>query len=1149
MLFFRGSLRRSGVRRSLSPRRHRPGSRVARRATIPGLLGERLEPRQLLASDMVAVAGGTLPTTSYLEGTQVSAFQIAKYEVTWSEWQEVRTWSAAQGRTYDLGSVGTGAAALNPVEYVNWYDAVKWCNAKSEKDGFEPVYSANGGVYRSGEFGMDGSGTVMADGSKNGYRLPDRSEWEWAARGGANSKGFTYSGSNTVSDVAWYLDNSDGDTKAVGTKAANELGLYDMSGNVKEWCWNDFTDAPFSQGSFSFLNGGSVYENEFLCTFDNIGLEMDPNVRLFGLRLARNATSDNNAPTGISLSAATVAENDAVGATIGTLSTTDADAGDTFTYERVTGTGSTDNGSFTIAGNKLQAAASFNFEAKSSYTVRVRSTDRGGLSTEKAFTISVTNVNEAPTVSAPPQFTVTEDVAGNLVWPASTVIFADVDSPTLTVVLGATFGTLTVKPAAGITLGSDVLGKTFAGTPATLNAYFQTSGNILYTPPADDDRDISLLFFVFDGTAYALAPGQIAITPVNDAPTAIVPAAFTVQKNVATNLVWRALGFEPFADIDSDSLTITLAIADGTLTAKPGPGITIGGTATARTLAGTASDLSAYLLFPGNVQYTTKLDNTVARTLTTTVSDGALSTSKTSTVSINAFAPTATAPASFTVTEDAAGNLVWPASPAPFADVDSTSLSVTLAVTDGSLTAVPAAGITLDGPATGRMFTGTIAALNGYFKTAGNIKYTPAANNTVARTLKITVSDGMLSSSKTSTISIKAVNDAPTVVSPVSFTVTEDVAGNLVWPASPAPFADVDSTSLTVTLSVADGTLSAATVAGITFGGTAKARTFAGTAAALNGYFKTAGNVKYTPAANNTVARTLTTTVSDRALSASQTSTISITPVNDAPTVSAPTSFRVTEDVAGNLVWPTPPAPFADVDSPSLTVTLSVADGTLTAATVAGITLGGTATASTFAGTPAALSSYFKNAGNIKYTTAADNTAARTLTTTVSDGVVSASKTSTISITPVNDAPTIWVWAAFGFATYTGSIARISEEPSGGNANDDIFNLDPAWKFGDADNDQLTATFTIDGKFGKLSVRPLTAQEQALRGVTIKGGVVGNTLSFSGKAAALERFFRDGNNVFYTYTGLAGIPTFRLLTASVTDGKSSSSTASWIEAS
>ena len=104
----------------------------------------------------------------------------------------------------------------------------------------------------------------------------------------------------------------------------------------------------------------------------------------------------NETPTDIALSATSIAENKAVGAVIGTLSTTDSDSSNTFTYTLVGATGSTDNASFTIVGGQLLAASSFNFEAKSSYSVRVRSTDQGGLFTEKQFTITVTNVNETP---------------------------------------------------------------------------------------------------------------------------------------------------------------------------------------------------------------------------------------------------------------------------------------------------------------------------------------------------------------------------------------------------------------------------------------------------------------------------------------------------------------------------------------------------------------------------------------------------------------------------------------------------------------------------------------------------------------------------------------------------------------------------------
>jgi len=127
-----------------------------------------------------------------------------------------------------------------------------------------------------------------------------------------------------------------------------------------------------------------------------------------------------------------------------------------------------------------------------------------------------------------------------------------------------------------------------------------------------------------------------------------------------------------------------------------------------------------------------------------------------------------------------------------------------------------------------------------------------------------------------------------------AFTVTEDVASNLLFTGT--PFADAEGDNLTVTLSIADGTITGSAVTGITLGGTTIARTFAGTVADLNSYFTTAGNITYTTATDNNTARTLTVNVSDSALSASATSIVNITAVNDAPVLNGFISLDGTGD-------------------------------------------------------------------------------------------------------------------------------------------------------------------------------------------------------------------------------------------------------------
>ncbi len=408
-------------------------------------------------------------------------------------------------------------------------------------------------------------------------------------------------------------------------------------------------------------------------------------------------TVDNvpEAPTNLNLSQQTIAENQPVGTSVGTFSTTDPDSNETFTYSLVTGNGSTDNGSFFISNGVLKTTSALDYETKNSYSIRVRTTDKAGLTFEKPLTIEVTDSNDAPTELELSSTSIAEN------------------NPT-----NATIGTLTASdPDSGNTFTFDLVG----GIGDTDNASFTISGNVLKVLPSTDfetKSNYAIRLQVTDQGGQTFEKAfNITILNRIDAPTNLSLTSASITENNPTNAVV------------------------GTLTATdPDPSSAF----TFRLASGAGDNDNASVLVVGNTVRMASITNFEAKSsyairVRVTDQDGLFFENALliNIVDVNE-APTIVGLADRTIPEDSVTDLVQ----FLVADPETAAETLTLSATSSNPSLIPDANI---------VFSGTGASRG--------VIVTPAANHHGSATITVTVSDGTTSSSETFQVTVQSVDD------------------------------------------------------------------------------------------------------------------------------------------------------------------------------------------------------------------------------------------------------------------------------------------------------------------------------------------------------------------------------------------------------
>ena len=641
------------------------------------------------------------------------------------------------------------------------------------------------------------------------------------------------------------------------------------------------------------------------------------------------------------------------------------------------GPGVTVNGtaSVTITGTAAQIntalaglAYTGNLDFNGADTLTVATSDATATDTD-TIAITVNPVNDAPINAVPGAQTVAEDT----ILPIAGVSVADIDSSALTTTLSVAHGILNVTAGAGVT-GNGTASVTIAGTAAQINAAL---AGLAYTGNLDFNGADTLTVATSDATSTDTDTIAITVNPVNDTPVLNLDANSSTIGGVdyLTTFTGSAIAIVDtdvsILDTDSPSLvsatiTLTNPHAGDSLTVDTPP--LPGGIAASvydpvtgvLTLTGTASraDYQAALQ---QIVFNTTDPSTETRIIDVVVNDGTAASNIAhaivEVVEFNANAPTVDLDASTLPGTSYHTTFTENGTPVAIADTDtligdpdigSTIASATIRLTNPQagdlLTADPVAlplpgGITASAynPVTGTLTLSGVASFTDYETALEAIRFSAAGDTPVAgnRIIQVTVNDGTFDSQPaTSLVTVVAVNDAPINTVPAAQTVAEDT----ILAIAGVSVADIDSSALTTTLSVAHGILNVTAGPGVSGNGTASV-TIAGTATEINAALAGlayAGNLDFNG------ADTLTVATSDATSTDTDTIAITVNPVNDAPVNTVPAAQTVAEDT----ILPIAGVSVADSDSSALTTTLSVAHGTLNVTDGPGVTGNGTASVS-----------------------------------------------------------------------------------------------------------------------------------------------------------------------------------------------------------